>query len=215
MGMRDPSRKDMATEDNLVYVLLIVAVVAVFGLALSLSSFVTDRSMMGSGGMMGGPGGTGTAATGPGPLEWTVLILSVAFFALAVVLLLRGRGARTDAAMNMPSVTAAPAATMEPIASESTPVPVSTATVAAPAAPAPAPVPEPTLVKLLDEDERRMYLEIRAHGGTMLQRDLVASRMFSKAKVTRVLDKLEAKGVVVREAHGMTNRVRLTTGASR
>ena len=58
-----------------------------------------------------------------------------------------------------------------------------------------------------------MYLELRDHGGEMLQRDLVALGMFSKAKVTRVLDKLEAKGLVVREAHGMTNRVRLT-GAS-
>ena len=64
-------------------------------------------------------------------------------------------------------------------------------------------------MRLLDEDERRMYLELRDHGGQMFQRDLVALRIFSKAKVTRVLDKLEAKGLVVREAHGMTNRVRL------
>jgi len=70
-------------------------------------------------------------------------------------------------------------------------------------------VAEPTLVKLLDDDERRMYLELRDHGGQMFQRDLVALGVFSKAKVTRVLDKLEAKGLVVREAHGMTNRVRL------
>ena len=72
-----------------------------------------------------------------------------------------------------------------------------------------------TLVKLLDEDERRMYLEIRERGGELLQRDLVALGTFSKSKVTRVLDKLERKGLVVRERHGMTNRVRLVTRGSR
>ncbi|MGQ0796994.1 MAG: helix-turn-helix transcriptional regulator [Methanobacteriota archaeon] len=64
-------------------------------------------------------------------------------------------------------------------------------------------------MKLLGEDERRMYLEIRDRGGAVLQRDLVSMGTFSKAKVTRVLDKLERRGLVVRERHGMTNRVRL------
>jgi len=59
-----------------------------------------------------------------------------------------------------------------------------------------------------------MYLELREHGGSMLQRDIVGLGIFSKAKVTRVLDKLEAKGLVRREAHGMTNRVRLVSPAS-
>ena len=54
-----------------------------------------------------------------------------------------------------------------------------------------------------------MYLELREHGGEMYQRDLVGLGTFSKAKVTRVLDRLEAKGLVVRERHGMTNRVRI------
>jgi uncharacterized membrane protein len=68
-------------------------------------------------------------------------------------------------------------------------------------------------MKLLNRDERQMYLEIRNRGGTVLQRDLVALGLWSKAKVTRVLDKLEAKGIVVREAHGMTNRVRILEAA--
>ena len=74
---------------------------------------------------------------------------------------------------------------------------------------------ELTLMRLLDEDERRMYLELREHGGSMLQRDIVGLGIFSKAKVTRVLDKLEAKGLVRREAHGMTNRVRLVSPAAK
>jgi uncharacterized membrane protein len=69
---------------------------------------------------------------------------------------------------------------------------------------------EAAVVRTLDEDERRLYLRIREAGGTALQRDLVASGAFSKAKVTRLLDKLERKGLVVRERYGATNRVRLT-----
>ena len=69
---------------------------------------------------------------------------------------------------------------------------------------------EAAVVRTLDEDERRLYLQIREAGGTALQRDLVASGAFSKAKVTRLLDKLERKGLVVRERYGATNRVRLT-----
>jgi len=69
---------------------------------------------------------------------------------------------------------------------------------------------EAAVVKALDEDERRMYLRIREAGGSALQRDLVASGAFSKAKVTRLLDKLERRGLVVRERYGATNRVKLT-----
>ncbi len=38
---------------------------------------------------------------------------------------------------------------------------------------------------------------------------LVASGEFSKSKVTRLLDRLESRGLIVRERSGMTNRVRL------
>lgn len=195
-------------------VLTVVAVIAVIGLSLSVASFATDQSMAGmtgGGGMMNGGGGATGSGTSPGAFEWAILILSTSFLVLAVgLVLMRGREARRDStapAVAVPS--AAPAAAPSP------------SSVAPPAAqvpsPAPAavPVPEPALVKLLDEDERRMYLEIRDHDGEVLQRDLVALGIFSKAKVTRVLDKLEAKGVVVREAHGMTNRVRLVNGPPR
>ena len=198
----------MARSGTSLYLVLIVAIVALLGLGLSASSFLTDESiprMMGGNGMMGGTGGTISAAR-PGAIEWMVLILSIAFFVLAVVLLLRGRG--EDEGSRMPGRTpeAMPLAPQAPL-SPGVPGTVNEASATPPALTGA--VPEPALVKLLSEDERRMYLEIRGHGGEMLQRDLVALGIFSKAKVTRILDKLEAKGIAVREAHGMTNRVRL------
>ena len=203
----------MADDNAAFLVLVLVAAVAVLGLALSLASFATDQSygrMMGGGGMMDGGGGTATSGSTPGAVEWTVLIVSAALFVLAVLLLLRARRPPVGLSIPAPPSAVAPAATVSPTGGPepSPPVP------AQPNPPSP-PVGEPTLVRLLDEDERRMYLELREHGGEMLQRDLVALGIFSKAKVTRVLDKLEAKGLVVREAHGMTNRVRLVGGASK
>ncbi len=223
--MRLPWAVGMPDERSTLYILAAVAVVAVVGLGLAVASIATHDSFQGmmngggSGMMGGGPSGT---TSSPGILEWTVLAVSVVFFTLAVLLLLRGRQTRLNLPDSGPvsavspsppavgSVVPARAVAPQdaPLAGPATPSP-------APVAEAPAPVPEPTLVKLLGEDERRMYLEIRGHGGEMLQRDLVALGLFSKAKVTRVLDKLEAKGLVVREAHGMTNRVRLTGGVAR
>ncbi len=207
----------MAEDETTLVVLLVVAVAAVIGLGLSLSSFATDRAMMGNGGMMSGGGGTSGSVTGPGPLEWVVLILSVVFFGAAVILLVMRTRGRQDAVAVPASAAPVAAAAAVPGAVPATAL-VAEPQVPAPAAATPAPiasVPEPTLVRLLNEDERRMYLELRDHGGTMYQRDLVALGIFSKAKVTRVLDKLEAKGLVVREAHGMTNRVRLVVGPTR
>lgn len=70
--------------------------------------------------------------------------------------------------------------------------------------------PEAAVVRVLEEDERRLYTLIRERGGEMLQRDIVSLNAFSKAKVTRLLDKLERKGLVTRERYGATNKVRLT-----
>jgi len=191
----------MAQDDSSVIIIAIAAVIALVGVGLAASSVGTQRSfggMMG-GGMMGG--NVTTADPGPGGLEWGILVASAVLFIGALFVYYRGRSAGRLRA------------------SDSTFAPTpSNVVVAPPAASAPGreePVPEPTLIKLLDEDERRMYLEIREHGGEMFQRDLVALGTFSKAKVTRVLDKLETKGLVVRERHGMTNRVRLVTRAAK
>ena len=67
------------------------------------------------------------------------------------------------------------------------------------------PSPPPSL----DGDELRLYEIISEAGGEILQMQVVSSKVFSKAKVTRLLDKLEERGLVVRERHGMTNRIRI------
>ncbi len=91
-----------------------------------------------------------------------------------------------------------------------------------PALPEPGPTPsgpglvlggqelEDLVLRLLDGDERRLMRVIVESRGDVLQRDLVAKTAFSDAKVSRLLDRLEERGLVVRERQGMTNRVRLT-----
>lgn len=199
----------MAQDDSSALLIVLVAGIAVVGMVLSASTLYTRNTF---GGMLGGGGGgmmgwgtTATQTTGPGPLEWTILFVSVALFAGTLFLLFRIRAARSDS----PAIPAAPSmpAVVNPQAS--------VAAVPAPASAPEEPVGELTLLRLLDEDEKRMYLEIREHGGSMLQRDIVGLGIFSKAKVTRVLDKLETKGIVVREAHGMTNRVRIVAQPQR
>ncbi len=66
------------------------------------------------------------------------------------------------------------------------------------------------VLRLLDGDERRLMRVILESRGDVLQRDLVAATAFSDAKVSRLLDRLEERGLVVRERQGMTNRVRVT-----
>jgi uncharacterized membrane protein len=46
-------------------------------------------------------------------------------------------------------------------------------------------------------------------GGAILCMQVVSSKVFSKTKVTRLLDKLEKRGLVVRERHGMTDRIHI------
>jgi len=65
-------------------------------------------------------------------------------------------------------------------------------------------------IRLLDGDERRMMKVIVEAKGSVLQRDLVRITAFSEAKVSRLLDRLEERGLVRRERQGMANRVRLT-----
>jgi len=197
----------MAEDQTSTVLLILVALVAIVGLGLALASFVTNESM---GGMMGYGGGgmmnrTPSSTSAPGGLEWGILVVSAVFLAVAVAVLLRTRSGRGQA----PAAARGTLAPSAPVSGGPAFQPASSPETAIPAAPGATAVPEPTLVKLLNEDERRMYLELRDHGGEMYQRDLVALGIFSKAKVTRVLDKLETKGLVVREAHGMTNRVRL------
>ena len=65
-------------------------------------------------------------------------------------------------------------------------------------------------LRLLTGDERRMFKAIMDAGGEALQKDLIVNTKMSNAKVSRVLDRLMEKGVITKERHGSTNRVRIS-----
>jgi hypothetical protein len=190
----------MARDTPTLILLGAAVAIALVGVGAAVSSIATHRSF---GGMMGG-GMMGSNATltdpGPGGLEWGILVASAILFLGAAAILYRARSTAPEVHAVASNVWAGgdvrPAMHATEIDREE-------------------PIPELSLMRLLDEDERRMYLEVRDHGGEMLQRDLVALGTFSKAKVTRVLDRLERKGLVVRERHGMTNRVRIVNRAGK
>lgn len=123
---------------------------------------------------------------------WLVLIAGVACLVLSIAML-----------AYMRHLSPAPPALPSPLEGAA-----STSSASPQAASPPEPTPEVELVGL-KEDERRLYDMIVDRGGEVLQRDLVASGEFSKAKVTRLLDKLEGRELIKRERHGMTNMVKL------
>ncbi|HJX05748.1 MAG TPA: MarR family transcriptional regulator [Candidatus Nanoarchaeia archaeon] len=59
----------------------------------------------------------------------------------------------------------------------------------------------------LVDDEKFVLEKIIEAQGTIFQSDLVEKTSFTKVKVTRVLDKLEGKGIIERKRRGMTNVV--------
>lgn len=59
----------------------------------------------------------------------------------------------------------------------------------------------------LNDDERLVFEKIIEFEGTIFQSDLVDETKFTKVKITRILDKLEGKGLVERKRRGMTNIV--------
>jgi uncharacterized membrane protein len=65
------------------------------------------------------------------------------------------------------------------------------------------------VLRLLTGDERAMFRTIMDSGGEALQKDLMQRTKMSNAKVSRVLDRLEEKGVITKERHGSTNKVRI------
>lgn len=74
----------------------------------------------------------------------------------------------------------------------------------------PMPEMESSLVlRLLNGDERTIFRTIKESGGEVLQRDIVVTTKMSEAKVSRVLDRLVEKGLVVKERNGMGNKVRI------
>jgi uncharacterized membrane protein len=52
-----------------------------------------------------------------------------------------------------------------------------------------------------------VFNEVVEADGEILQSDLHVQTGFSRAKITRILDYLELKGLIVRKSYGMTNKV--------
>ncbi len=59
----------------------------------------------------------------------------------------------------------------------------------------------------LDEEEQRVIDLLANTDGSIYQSDIVKETEWSKVKVTRILDKLEQKGLIERKRRGMTNLV--------
>ncbi len=59
---------------------------------------------------------------------------------------------------------------------------------------------------ILEGDEKVLFQKV-VDGGMILQRDLVLKTGFSEPKVSRLLDRLERRGLVIRQRDGMGNKV--------
>jgi uncharacterized membrane protein len=61
---------------------------------------------------------------------------------------------------------------------------------------------------ILDGDEKILFQKIVENDG-LLQRELILNTDFSEPKVSRLLDRLERRGLIIRKRDGMGNRVML------
>ena len=61
------------------------------------------------------------------------------------------------------------------------------------------------IIEGLGEDEKLIFENILNSEGTIFQSEIVEKTQFNKVKVTRVLDRLEGKGLIERKRRGMTN----------
>ncbi len=67
-------------------------------------------------------------------------------------------------------------------------------------------------IDLLEGDEKILFSNV-IDNDAILQRDLIAKTGFSEPKVSRLLDKLERRGLILRQRDGMGNRVLLKKGS--
>ena len=177
--------------------LLVVGATAFLALVVAVASFASSQSLAG---IAENPESS-TAGASTEAFAWVILVASVVFFAAALLVLGRARGVANGPSNASPSALGTgPTGVLR---DEMKPVIV-------PASPASDPIVIGKNVGRLSAEERNLFSEIQRRGGSAYQKDLVALGTFSRAKVTRLLDKLEAKGLVVRERHGMTNRIRIT-----
>jgi uncharacterized membrane protein len=64
-------------------------------------------------------------------------------------------------------------------------------------------------IKTLQDDEKKVLRIINEGEGFILQGDLIEKSGYSKVKVSRILDRLEAKNLVERRRRGMSNVILL------
>lgn len=57
----------------------------------------------------------------------------------------------------------------------------------------------------LNEEEKQIIAKIIESEGSIYQSDLIKKTGLSKVKITRILDKIEGKGLINRQRRGMTN----------
>ena len=65
------------------------------------------------------------------------------------------------------------------------------------------------VLPLLKGDERPVFIQLLKAGGQALQNKLVLDSGLSKVKITRVLNSLERKHLIIKERHGLTNKIKL------
>jgi hypothetical protein len=186
----------------------IMAVLAAAGIAVALLASRTDN-----GAGMGGMGSTGMQT--PSTFDTVLIVLSLVALAVAIVLVVLGastdRNRTQTHPQSLPPIPTAPSP--RPIVGTAPDEPVTTA----PEADKDAGNPEDLegqprnylILRLLTDDEKMIYKTIMDAGGSALQKDLIITTRMSKAKVTRVLDKLQSKGLVTRERHASTNLVKI------
>lgn len=59
----------------------------------------------------------------------------------------------------------------------------------------------------LDDDEKKVYTMLKSKDGSAYQGDLTKETQFTKVKISRILDRLEQKGITERKRRGMTNLI--------
>ena len=67
--------------------------------------------------------------------------------------------------------------------------------------------PPNKIIRTLKQEEREIYSIINNAEGAIFQAELVEKSGYSKVKVSRILDRLEGRGLVERKRRGMTNIV--------
>jgi uncharacterized membrane protein len=66
---------------------------------------------------------------------------------------------------------------------------------------------QPVDLSKLEEDEKKVYEMLKAANGSMFQGEVIKQLGYTKVTVSRLIDKMEQKGVVERKRRGMANLV--------